>query len=122
MGMYETTTYMDIEVLIQECVALLSCPEWLEEAMKFVAFSWHTSAKQHLTNTHRNRQAACCFTHGAPEYVTKLAWNRLNKTQMLTANKIADEIIETFESLLLNAQLYEDKIKSKCFQISTRTN
>ena len=114
MGMYETTCFMDQENMILECETLLKCPEWLEEAMKFCAFSWKNSANHHLTNIHRNRQAwlgqaACCMTHGAPEYITKIAWGRLKESQQKIANTIADEIIKTFEELKANEKLFEQK-------------
>lgn len=115
-GMYDSTCFMDAETLILECETLLKCPEWLEEAMKFCAFSWTNSAKHNLTNINRNRQAwlgqaACCMTHGAPEYITKIAWGRLNANEQVMANKIADQIIETFEEAWKNEKLYN----SKCF-------
>lgn len=114
LGMYEFTCFMDPEQLVLECETLLKCPQWLEEAMKFCAFNWNNAAKHNLTNLHRNRQAwlgqaACCMTHGAPEYITKLAWAKLNVNEQKIANLIADEVIKTYEEMLLNEKLFESK-------------
>jgi hypothetical protein len=51
------------------------------------------------------------MTHGAPEYITKIAWGRLNANEQVRANKIADQIIETFEEAWKNEKLYN----AKCF-------
>jgi len=102
MGMYESTAYMDDAPLIKECINLLSCPEWLNESMLFVSHNWVKSAEQNLTNIHRNRQAwlgqaACCWSHGAPEYITKKAWGLLTPDQQKNANGVADEVINDWE-------------------------
>ncbi len=102
-GMYQTTCFMDPDSMIKDCVMLLTCPEWLEECMSFVIHNWEFSAQHNLTNMNRNRQAwlgqaACCFAHGAPEYITKLAWNKLTEEEQLLANNVADRIIKVFEN------------------------
>lgn len=101
-GMYESTCYMDPERLIVECASMLSCPQWLEESMRFVLIQWEKACEHHLTNTHRNRQAwlgqsACCLILGAPENITKQAWNRLTPQQQKEANDVADFCIKMFE-------------------------
>lgn len=104
-GMYDTTTrFMDDSSLENECVVMLSCPEWLYETMSFVTSNWFYGCEQHLTNLSRNRQAwlgqaACCLLHGAPEYITKRAWHKLTPEQQEAANKVADEVIEVWEQL-----------------------
>jgi hypothetical protein len=102
-GMYETKTkYMDEQTLIQDCVNMLSCPYYLQESMLFVTHHWVKSAHQHLSNTSRNRQAylgqtANCWAHGAPEILTKLAWNELTENQKTRANEVADYVIRDWE-------------------------
>jgi hypothetical protein len=101
-GMYKTTCFMDQMTMVQDCLSTLACPQWLEESMMFCVVNWQKSAEHNLTNTHRNRQAwlgqaACCFAHGAPEYVTKIAWNLLDEKQQKEANDVADRCIEYFE-------------------------
>ena len=94
-GMYEKTCYMDETRLTHECAQLLSCPPWLYETMIFVSQNWFYSAEHSLTNLNRNRQAwlgqaACNMAHGAPEYITKLAWNNLlTANQQNAANQVA---------------------------------
>jgi len=105
-GMYETTCFMDKYAMINDCELLLSCPEWLWESMTFVTHHWLTSSEQHLTNMSRNRkaflgQAACCFSHGAPEYLTKLAWFNLDEKTQKKANEVASEVIKDWEEKYL---------------------
>lgn len=101
-GMYKTTCFMDQHQMMSECYQLLSCPEWLWETMGFVTHHWRYSCEHFLSNLNRNRQAwlgqaACCFMHGAPEYITKMAWGMLTTEQQIAANKVADEIILDWE-------------------------
>jgi hypothetical protein len=101
-GMYKKTCFMDEHQMAADCEAILSCPQWLEESMKFVAFNWVRAAEHNLTNMARNRQAwlgqaACCFALGAPEYLTKEAWGRLTEAQQKAANDVADYVIEMWE-------------------------
>jgi hypothetical protein len=105
-GMYQTTCFMDAQTMITDCEVLLGCPEWLWESMQFVAHNWTHAAEQNLSNVARNRQAwlgqaACCFVHGAPEYITKLAWNNLTKEKQDAANAVADEVIQLWEERFL---------------------
>ena len=97
-GMYERTCFMDENELVNDCEVLLSCPEYLYECMTFVSHCWGYSAEHNLSNVNRNRQAwlgqaACCFAHGAPEYITKIAWHRLPVEKQDIANSIADDVI-----------------------------
>lgn len=98
-GMYEKVCYMDPSALVRDCEMQLKSPGWLLESMTFVSYEWPFAAEQHLTNRSRNRrawlgQAACCMMQGAPEYITKLAWNNLNETEQASANQVADEVLE----------------------------
>jgi len=109
--MYKKTCFMDEAKMIADCEATLSCPQWLEESMCFVAHAWEKSAEHNLSNTARNRQAwlgqaACCFSHGAPEYLTKIAWNNLTDEQRAAANAVADAVIADWETrwLRLNSK------------------
>lgn len=102
-GMYEVTCFMDQERMIHDCEMTLRCPEWLWECMTFVSHNWGHAAEHNLTNLHRNRQAwlgqaACNMIHGAPEYVTKLAWNRLDTESQTKANAVADDVIKDWEN------------------------
>ncbi len=101
-GMFERVCFLDEKVMVDLCKSTLACPELLWECMGFVTHQWGYSTEHNLTNYHRNRQAwlgqaACCFIDGAPEYITKIAWNELTDEQRERANKVADEIIADFE-------------------------
>lgn len=103
LGMYQKKCFMDEHKMVSDCEVLLSCHQWLWESMQFVAHNWKYAAEHNLSNLNRNRQAwlgqaACCFTHGAPEYLTKEAWNNLTDEQRAAANKVADEVIALWES------------------------
>lgn len=102
-GMYQNFAFMDEPSLIKDCELTLRCAPWLEEGMKFVSHNWKYAAEHNLTNTSRNRrawlgQAACCFYHGAPEYLVKQAWWNLSDEQRNQANAVADEVIQDWES------------------------
>ncbi len=102
MGMYENTCFMDESQMIYDCALTLGCPSWLYESMMFVIIQWEVATEHHMTNAGRNRQAwlgqaACCMTHGAPEYLTKLAWWTLTPEQQVKANAVADEVIEHWD-------------------------
>lgn len=109
LGMYETTCFLDEETMIRDCLSTLRCECWLEECMRFVMYNWKHSIQQHLSNIHRNRQAflgqaACCWAHGAPEYITKKAWARLTEREQRLANKIADQVIDDWENVYLKGK------------------
>lgn len=119
-GMYETTCFMDPYDMILDCKRLLTTKEWLWEAMTFVSHSWIKSSTQQLTNINRNRQAwlgqaACCFSHGAPEYLTKRAWALLDENQQKIANEIADQVICDWEQKFKSGYFNGKKISGlKC--------
>lgn len=101
-GMYEKTCFMDEHSLESAAEFTLKCPELLWECMQFVSHNWGLSAEHNLTNFRRNRQAwlgqaACCFMDGAPEYITKRAWNNLSPEEQKRANAVADEVINEWE-------------------------
>ena len=103
-GMYEKTCFMDEHSLMVDCEVLLKDPSWLYESMGWAVYQWSHAAEHNLTNLNRNRQAwlgqaACCFMHGAPEYITKMAWHNLTSEEQARANAVADEIIEHFETM-----------------------
>ena len=102
-GMYDTTTRrMDQHQLITDCETMLKCPQYLRESMLFVTHNWLRASHQHLSNEARNRrawlgQAANCWAHGAPEFVTKIAWNLLTASDQSAANATADDVISDWE-------------------------
>lgn len=117
-GMYEKTCFMDEHQMITECEMILKCPQWLWESMTFVSHNWLYAAEHNLTNVNRNRQAwlgqaACCFSHGAPEYLTKLAWHNLTAEQQAAANAVADDVIADWENKYKTGYFNNGKDRSR---------
>ena len=118
-GMYKKTCFMDEQKMIYDCAILLRSQEWLYEAMSQVTHFWFYSSEHNLTNINRNRQAwlgqaACCLVHGAPEYLTKIAWNDfLNEKSRKEANKIADETIAIWEEKHMRGYFRWQKLESE---------
>lgn len=109
---------MDEHKMITDCELLLKCPGWLWESMTFVSQNWKISAEHNLSNTNRNRQAwlgqaACCFSHGAPEYITKLAWNNLTEKEQKIANDVADDVIKDWEQKYLSGYFSEKGVSKQ---------
>ena len=81
----------------------------LREAMYDAVESWPTSASQNLTDSASNRrswlgQAACCITHGSPEWTTCQAWWMLTDDEREAANAVASEVIAGWEAGVSRAQ------------------
>lgn len=117
-GMHKKECFMDEHKMITDCELLLKCPGWLWESMTFVSQNWKISAEHNLSNTNRNRQAwlgqaACCFSHGAPEYITKLAWNNLTEKEQKIANDVADDVIKDWEQKYLSGYFSEKGVSKQ---------
>lgn len=105
-GLYRMALFQspqEQERLIELSRALLADQPRLWDAMSSVTLEWIYATEVQITNTTRNRrawlgQAACCFAHGAPESLTKLAWHRLEEVQQDRANAVADRVISTWEA------------------------
>ena len=101
-GLYTKTTGKDEkhdEVLTKQCASLLSDQNWFFRIAREMIHNWPNSADVNLTNPSRNKQAwigqaSCCYALGAPEFITKFAWNQLSPLQRIEANKTADVIIK----------------------------
>jgi len=79
---------MDNELFYHTCKELLK--------------KWNIATKVNMTNLQQNRKswlgaAACCFKFGVPEFLTRIAWNLLNKEDQDKANMIAEKIINEYE-------------------------
>jgi hypothetical protein len=104
--MYAKVKEIDYTLRLK-CAELLSSEE-LYLAMKRVTNEWPYSSEHNLTNKSINRQAwlgqaACYKITGAPESVTKEAWNTLSPEVQDKANGIADKVIREYA---------EEKIRS----------
>ena len=104
-GMYRQCQYDN--QLIDDAKSLLSSPhEFLKAGREMVA-SWKYAAEQNLTDKSQNRQAwvgqaSCCFKCGVPEHLTRMAWREIENSIRVTANEIADIIIDEFEKTLIS--------------------
>lgn len=101
-GMYESYNQKDENKFISLALKMLTNKELFLNTCKEVLIKWPISSKVNLTNKQCNRnawlgQATCNFKFNVPEICTRLAWGKLSKDQQLTANKIADKIINSFE-------------------------
>lgn len=110
-GFYNTTvpSYLTEEELIKKSATLLSDPEKFNDKCRMVLFRWVNSAKVNLTNPEINHkawlgQAACCYAHLAPNYITRLAWATLDSRSQEIANRIAQKNIDEFLS-----KIYENE-------------
>lgn len=95
--------------LTEKSRQLLANPNQFTETMNMMFLEWITAVKVNMTDTSQNRQAwlgqaACCFNHGAPEYVTKRAWWLLSDEQRNAANAAAQKIIDMHDKGEANAE------------------
>jgi hypothetical protein len=112
-GMYKLVSRRNNNDLIKGARLLLMNESKLYAAMKHVAFEWSFASDQNMTNRNRNRQAwlgqaACCYSTGATEDMTKQAWHLLSEKEKNRANAVADKIILEWEE---HYKLMENKQK-----------
>jgi len=110
-GFYNTTcpTYLTESELTEKSIKLLSDPEKFNDKCRMVLIKWINSAKVNLTNPEINHkawlgQAACCYHHLAPNYITRSAWGFLDKKTQDKANRVAQKNIDEFLT-----KLYENE-------------
>lgn len=114
-GLYDNSCNNE-EEKIKTCMFMLGMQTVFEYYAMKVIEKWPYSCEHNLTDNGRNKQAyigqaSCCYYCGAPEYITKIAWNRLNKRIQASANKTADKVIKYFLENLDNKnqlKLYEN--------------
>jgi len=111
-GMYNLNVKNE-EYLIENAVKLLSNPNQFKLVCLNVLENWKVSSLINLTNINCNRrawlgQAACCYLHQVPEYLTRKSWANLTTLQQESADKVADEIINLFnvQNERIDNQLY----------------
>lgn len=108
-GMYRITHENDRDLLVINAIALLKNSTEFYQTMKAMIESWVIAAKVNLTNNQQNKRAwlgaaACCFRHNTPEYLTRIAWNLLNKEVQDSANQTAERIISEYSTKTYDAQ------------------
>lgn len=93
---------------------LLRDPDGLWAAMSAVIREWPHATAVNLSHTSQNRQAwlgqaACCWNHGVPDFVTKQGWHQLTQDEQNQANDIADSVIAEWEVSQTDAEtLFRD--------------
>lgn len=102
-GLYRLPSTQDSAHQVDLSKSLLSMPTVFFNVALQMMQEWKIATAVNLSNRSRNRQAwigqaSCCFNHKASESQTKEAWWMLNQEQQAAANKVADEIIELWES------------------------
>lgn len=102
-GMYAITDVIDKDKKVIGAIELLSNSTDFYAVMKLILLEWKHATNVNLTNRGQNRRAwlgaaACMYKHKTPEYLTRIAWNLLNKDIQDKANAIADKIILEYEN------------------------
>lgn len=102
-GMYRVTYELNKDVKVINAIGLLKNSMEFYETMKEMLKKWEIAARVNLTNNQQNKRAwlgaaACCFKHNTPEYLTRVAWNLLNKEHQDLANQAAERIILEYQN------------------------
>lgn len=109
-GMYRLNYELNRDRFVIDAIWLLKNQAEFYSAMNELIDKWPVAAKVNLTNNQQNKRAwlgaaACCYKHNTPEYLTRLAWNLLNKEDQDNANITAEKIIFEYNSThIKNAQ------------------
>jgi hypothetical protein len=101
-GMYETSNKIDKEKMIESCIDLLSNPEEFYSVCINLCKDWKNSTDVNLSNVMQNRKAwlgaaACCYKYNIPEFITRLAWSKIDCKNQYRANNVANKIIKEYE-------------------------
>ena len=112
-GMFSLLDIKDKDKKVIGAINLLSNENDFYNAMKELMKVWKIATDVNLTNKGQNRRAwlgaaACMFVHNTPEFLTRIAWNLLNKDIQDRANLVADKIIIEYEKKTENAKTLFD--------------
>jgi len=100
-GMYDVNGIIDKDVKVIHAIQLLNNEIGFYNACKEVVNNWINATAVNLTNNDQNKRAwlgaaACMYKHNCPEYLTRIAWNLLNKENQNKANAVAEHIINEY--------------------------
>lgn len=114
-GMYRIKDIQNQEEKINFGVLLLSDSVQFLKSMNDVLVNWPIASAVNLTNIQQNRRAwlgaaACMYTHGVEEVITRISWGILSDYQKNTANTIADQVIFHYEHTSQNKENLFTKI------------
>ena len=107
-GMYDSSI-IDFDIMVSNSILLLSNEVSFFNTGIELLNNWKISSDVNLSNIYCNRrawvgQASCSYKYGSNEIATREAWSRLTNTQRISANLIADKIINIYENK--NKKLY----------------
>lgn len=102
-GMYSLDKHQNEDYLVNESIKLLSNVNLFYESLIKVKSNWPISWNVNMSNKYQNRRAwlgasGCMINHGSTEYITRIAWNQLNKKIQISANNIATKFIIEYEN------------------------
>jgi hypothetical protein len=101
-GMWKKVSKEEEDDILPIAIEFMSNHIKFGEAMMNVINNWVYTCEQNLTDAsiyHKPfiGQCAVCYELGIPEYITRLAWNKLTDEQQLLANKQAGIAIRTWK-------------------------
>lgn len=112
-GMFSVTDILDKDKKVINAINLLSDQIEFYNTCRELVINWQVAANVNLSNKGQNRRAwlgaaACMYRHKTPEYLTRIAWNLLNKDTQEKANLVADKIILEYENKIPHVQTLFD--------------
>ena len=117
-GFYNTTieNYLNENELIDKSYNLLCNPKKFDEKCNIVLNRWKISSMVNLTNNEINHkawlgQAACCYNHNAPNYITRISWSKMTYNEQKIANKIAQNNINKYLIKISNYEYSQKTIE-----------
>jgi AcrR family transcriptional regulator len=80
---------------------LMRTPDEFKEAMLSAIEQWPKSCEMNLTAEAVNKLAwlghsGCCISVQSPEDCTRLGWHQLNQDEQNEANRVAQEVLDTW--------------------------
>lgn len=108
-GMWRKVTGDEALALKRKAAELMKSPSEFKEAMLTALDQFPFACEANFTAPGVNRQAwighaGCVLATGSPEEVTRAAWWTLTQEQQDAANKVADEVIQEWETRYANAK------------------
>lgn len=101
-GMWNKVSVNEEKRMLRDAITFTGNHILYGKSMKEVAYSWHNTMENHLTNKSINRRAflghcAVFYKHQIPEYIVRKAWKHLSKKQQVLADNIAEQTIKDWE-------------------------
>ena len=109
-GMYTISKVQNEIKLIEMSYELLSNAVNFHNVVCKISEVWPVCYDFNIRNKNLNRcawigAASCMINHNSPEYITRIAWNKINPYQQDIANRIAKQEILKYERQ--NTAVYE---------------